>query len=61
MKFFSDQYTRRKFIERAGIIGLIGMTILTITPLFFIVGGSSSSKDFRQSPGNSSPASPAME
>jgi len=33
-----NEYGRRKFIEKAGIIALGGMTILTIAPIFFIVG-----------------------
>ncbi len=38
MKAFKDQYSRRKFTERAGIAGLSLITIMTITPIFLIVG-----------------------
>lgn len=38
MKVIKDQYTRRKLLERIGVVGLSGMTILTITPIFLIVG-----------------------
>lgn len=37
-KVFGDPYERRKFVERAGIFGLGLMTILTITPIFLIIG-----------------------
>ncbi len=35
---FKDHYKRRKWLERAGTIGLSLMTIMTITPIFLIVG-----------------------
>ena len=33
-----DNYVKRRFIERAGVFALTGMTILTITPIFLIIG-----------------------
>jgi phosphate transport system permease protein len=38
MNLFSNHQERRKFIERAGIFGLSTMTVITITPIFLIVG-----------------------
>jgi phosphate transport system permease protein len=38
MSDYQDTYTRRKFTERAGIIGLTGMALLTIAPIILIVG-----------------------
>ena len=38
MNLFSNHHERRKFIERAGIFGLSTMTVITITPIFLIVG-----------------------
>lgn len=38
MKVFKDQYERRKLAEQVGVVGLGVMTILTITPIFLIVG-----------------------
>jgi phosphate transport system permease protein len=38
MKNIADNYLKRKFIEKAGMIALGGMTILTITPIFIIIG-----------------------
>ena len=38
MKNGSDNYSKRKFIEKAGMITLGGMTILTIAPIFLIIG-----------------------
>ncbi len=38
MKLFGDNYVKRKFIEKAGVFALGGMTILTITPIFLIIG-----------------------
>ncbi|MGD2028017.1 MAG: phosphate ABC transporter permease PstA [Anaerolineales bacterium] len=37
-RIFSDQYERRKSVEKAGIFGLGLMTVLTIMPIFIIVG-----------------------
>jgi phosphate transport system permease protein len=38
MKNDSNNYSKRKFIEKAGMITLGGMTILTIAPIFLIIG-----------------------
>lgn len=38
MRVLKDQYERRKLVERVGVFGLGAMTILTITPIFLIVG-----------------------
>ncbi len=38
MTDYQDTYTRRKFTERAGIIGLTVMALITITPIILIVG-----------------------
>lgn len=38
MTAFKVHYERRKWLERAGTIGLSLMTIITITPIFLIVG-----------------------
>ena len=35
---FKDQYKRRKLLEKAGTFGLTLMTVVTITPIFLIVG-----------------------
>ncbi|MEJ2758815.1 MAG: phosphate ABC transporter permease PstA [Anaerolineales bacterium] len=38
MSDYQVTYSRRKFTERAGIIGLTGMALLTIAPIILIVG-----------------------
>lgn len=38
MNIPQDNYSKRKLIEKFGIAGLILMTILTVTPIFLIVG-----------------------
>lgn len=38
MRVLKDQYERRKLVERVGVFGLGAMTVLTITPIFLIVG-----------------------
>ena len=38
MKNNSENYLKRRLIEKVGVVGLGAMTILTITPIFFIIG-----------------------
>ena len=38
MNLFSNHQERRKFTERVGIFGLSTVTVITITPIFLIVG-----------------------
>jgi len=38
MTDYQDTYTKRKFTERAGIIGLTMMALITIAPIILIVG-----------------------
>ena len=38
MKIFSDHYQRRKMVERFGVIGLGVVMVLTVLPIFLIVG-----------------------
>jgi len=38
MKIFSDHYLRRKLIERLGVIGLGLVMVMTVLPIFLIVG-----------------------
>jgi len=38
MKNNNENYLKRRLIEKVGVVGLGAMTILTITPIFFIIG-----------------------
>lgn len=38
MKIFSDHYQRRKWIERFGVVGLAVVMVMTVVPIFLIVG-----------------------
>ena len=38
MKNNNENYLKRRLIEKVGVVGLGAMTIMTITPIFFIIG-----------------------